>query len=72
MDITNEMVEQIARAINPAAFRARDGLYNYCRDRGDSHEVALKCAENTWKNEVEPVLENTRKALVYFMEHKND
>lgn len=49
-------VEEVARVIDPWAFRSWQGLYDCCITHGDSEQDARKYADSTYKDDCDRAL----------------
>jgi hypothetical protein len=55
------MIERVARAIDPMQFKGNEETYRYCIDCGDDHEFAKDTSDKTFP--LEPAFEKARAAL---------
>lgn len=62
--MSSEMVERVARAINPAAFKSWRMMYDHCIAHGDDEQTSLKYADMAYL----PGIEHARIAAVAAIE----
>lgn len=61
--MSQSKVEQVARAIDPSAFRQFESMRDYCLRSGDSADMAIETAQWAHGTQIDEAMEKARAAI---------